>query len=227
MSTESQKAGLLRLLEKHTQQPPLPRAGNNKTFSCFNLGLKPKRKPDPLTVWLVHGAVFSARAHGEGSCGSMPVSVRLLRSHELIRTCLNRLCPSLWACLRSRLHRQTKPKPHEQRALLQWLHRSSCQSWTSSLNLGKGGRREGGDQLTVTTSSCITVLKVHGGWDHFSRGTYGRSLVFLHIKLLIRIFTIMYKVLHHYYDGRCSPESWSSLLASPPAENNEGAKALS
>lgn len=77
--------------------------GNYTEVSCFNLALKPKRKPDPLTVWLVDGAVFSAGAHGGGvgwgggggRCGSMPVSVRLLRSYELIRTCLNRVCPSL------------------------------------------------------------------------------------------------------------------------------------
>lgn len=43
--------------------------GNNKTVSSFNLGLKPKRKPDPLTVWLVDGAEFSAGAHGGGGGG--------------------------------------------------------------------------------------------------------------------------------------------------------------
>ncbi len=42
----------------------------------------------------------------------------------------------------------------------------------------------------------------------------------------IRIFTIIYNVLQHYYDNLCSPESWSSLLMSQLAENNRGACAL-
>ncbi len=37
---------------------------------------------------------------------------------------------------------------------------------------------------------------------------------------------IMYDVLQHYYDDRCSPESWSSLLTSLLAENNGGSCAL-
>ncbi len=36
----------------------------------------------------------------------------------------------------------------------------------------------------------------------------------------------MYDVLQHYYDERRGPESWSSLLTSPLAENNGGARAL-
>ncbi len=36
-----------------------------------------------------------------------------------------------------------------------------------------------------------------------------------------RIFTIIYDVLQHYYVERHSPESWSSLLTSPLAENGK------
>ncbi len=36
----------------------------------------------------------------------------------------------------------------------------------------------------------------------------------------------IYDVLQHYYDERCSPESWSLLLMSLLAENNRGARAL-
>ncbi len=51
---------------------------------------------------------------------------------------------------------------------------------------------------------------------------------FLHIRLIIRIFVIIYDVLQHHYDElRCSPESWSSLLTSLLAENNGGAKTQS
>lgn len=49
---------------------------NNKTVSSFNLGLKPKPKPDPLTVWLVDGAEFSAGARGGGG-GAMDPCPRL------------------------------------------------------------------------------------------------------------------------------------------------------
>ena len=55
--------------------------GNNKTVSCLNLGLKPKRKPDPLTVWLVDGAEFSAGARGGGAvdpCPRLSVSCGLM-----------------------------------------------------------------------------------------------------------------------------------------------------
>ncbi len=41
---------------------------------------------------------------------------------------------------------------------------------------------------------------------------------------IIRIFTIIYDVLWHYYEQQCSPESWSSSLISPLAENNWGKK---
>ncbi len=37
---------------------------------------------------------------------------------------------------------------------------------------------------------------------------------------------IIYDVLQHYYNNWCSPESWSSSLMSPLAENNRGACAL-
>ncbi len=33
---------------------------------------------------------------------------------------------------------------------------------------------------------------------------------------------IIYNVLQAYYEERCSPESWSSLLTSPLAENSRG-----
>ncbi len=36
----------------------------------------------------------------------------------------------------------------------------------------------------------------------------------------------IYNVLQHYYDNRHSPESWSLLLTSLPAENNGGERAL-
>ncbi len=52
------------------------------------------------------------------------------------------------------------------------------------------------------------------------------SLFFCTLSLIIKIFTIMYDVLQHYYDERCSPESWSSLLTSSLAENSRGAHAL-
>ncbi len=44
--------------------------------------------------------------------------------------------------------------------------------------------------------------------------------------LMIRIFTIMYNVLQHYYDKQCSPESWNLLLTSLLAEISQGACAL-
>ncbi len=50
--------------------------------------------------------------------------------------------------------------------------------------------------------------------------TLRRSSVFCSLSLIIRIFSIIYDVLQHYDDERCSPESWSSLLTSPLAENN-------
>ncbi len=37
---------------------------------------------------------------------------------------------------------------------------------------------------------------------------------------------IVYDVLQHYYDGRCSPESWSSLLESLLTYNNGGKEAF-
>ncbi len=43
--------------------------------------------------------------------------------------------------------------------------------------------------------------------------------------ILIRIFTIIYDVLQHYYDERRSPESWSLLLTSLLAENSGGLEA--
>ncbi len=46
---------------------------------------------------------------------------------------------------------------------------------------------------------------------------------FCTLSLIIRIYTIIYNVLLHYYDKHCGPESWSSLLTSPLAENNRGA----
>ncbi len=39
-------------------------------------------------------------------------------------------------------------------------------------------------------------------------------LFFCILSLIIRVFTIIYYVLQHYYDKPCSPESWSSLLTS-------------
>lgn len=48
----------------HTQQHPLPPAREDTVDSCFNLRLKPKLKPDPLTVWLVDVAMCGAGAHG-------------------------------------------------------------------------------------------------------------------------------------------------------------------
>ncbi len=51
------------------------------------------------------------------------------------------------------------------------------------------------------------------------------KFLFCTLSLIIRIFKIIYCVLWHYYDERCSPESWRSLLTSLLAENNrsEGA----
>ncbi len=49
---------------------------------------------------------------------------------------------------------------------------------------------------------------------------------FCTLRLLIRLFLIMYDVLQHYHDEWCHPESWSSVLASALAENNRGAWAL-
>lgn len=144
---------LQRLVKKHTLRAPISHIREQLNSFSFERST-PKRLSDPLTVWLVDSVVFYAGAHGwRGLCRSMSESVRLPWSHELIKTSLNRLCPSLWACLRSRPHKQTKPKPHAQRALQQWLHRSSCQSLTSSSNLGKDGE----EQLTVITRSCTTL----------------------------------------------------------------------
>ncbi len=56
--------------------------------------------------------------------------------------------------------------------------------------------------------------------------TWKRSSALCTLSLIIMIFTIKYNVLQLYYDKRCSPESWSSLLMSPlakTAENNKGA----
>ncbi len=44
--------------------------------------------------------------------------------------------------------------------------------------------------------------------------------------LIMRIFTIIYNILQRCYDERHNPESWSSLLTSPLAENNGGAGAF-
>ncbi len=41
-----------------------------------------------------------------------------------------------------------------------------------------------------------------------------QKFVFLHIKPYNKDFSIMYDVLHHFYDEPCSAESWSSLLTS-------------
>ncbi len=46
------------------------------------------------------------------------------------------------------------------------------------------------------------------------------------LSLIIRIFTVIYNVLRHYYDERCSHKSWSSLLTSLLAENNRGEEAF-
>ncbi len=46
------------------------------------------------------------------------------------------------------------------------------------------------------------------------------------LSLIVRIFTIIYNVLQHYCDERCSHESWSSLLTSLLVENNGGEKAF-
>ena len=54
------------LVEQHTQQHPLPHAREYTADSCFNLRLKPKLRPDPLTAWLVDVAMFSPGAHGGG-----------------------------------------------------------------------------------------------------------------------------------------------------------------
>ncbi len=54
-----------------------------------------------------------------------------------------------------------------------------------------------------------------------------KSLVFCTLSHIIRIVTIIYDVLQHYYDNRCSPESWSSLLTSLLDENNRRACAPS
>ncbi len=48
---------------------------------------------------------------------------------------------------------------------------------------------------------------------------------FCTLSLVTRIFTIIYNVLQHQNDKLCSPESWSSLLTSLPAENNRKAYA--
>ncbi len=37
---------------------------------------------------------------------------------------------------------------------------------------------------------------------------------------------IIYSVLQHYYDERCSPESWSLLLTSLLAEDNRGTQTV-
>ncbi len=37
---------------------------------------------------------------------------------------------------------------------------------------------------------------------------------FCTLSLIIRIFPIIFNVLHHFYDEQCSAESWSSLLMS-------------
>ncbi len=41
------------------------------------------------------------------------------------------------------------------------------------------------------------------------------------LSLKKRIFMIIYDVLQHYYDNRCSPESWSSLLTAQLADLNK------
>ncbi len=52
------------------------------------------------------------------------------------------------------------------------------------------------------------------------------KFVFLHFKPYNKGITIIYDALQHYYDSRCSPESWSSLLRQPLAKNSGGACAL-
>ncbi len=64
-------------------------------------------------------------------------------------------------------------------------------------------------------------------WDASGIKTFkGAVWFFGTLSLITRIFTNIFDVLQLYYDNRCSPESWSSLLTSPPAENNGGACAL-
>ncbi len=50
---------------------------------------------------------------------------------------------------------------------------------------------------------------------------FKKFVFFCTLNLIIRIFTIIYDVLQHYYDERCSPESWSLLLMSPLGETME------
>ncbi len=50
-----------------------------------------------------------------------------------------------------------------------------------------------------------------------------RSLFFCTLSLILRIFTIIYNVLQHYYEEWCCPEGWILLLVSPLAKNNRGA----
>ncbi len=52
-----------------------------------------------------------------------------------------------------------------------------------------------------------------------------RGSFFCTLSLTIRIFTIIYVVLQPFYAEWCSPESWSSLLTSPLAENNRDFRA--
>ncbi len=49
---------------------------------------------------------------------------------------------------------------------------------------------------------------------------------FCTLSLIIRIIPIIYDGLQRYYDERRHPESWSSLLTSPLAENRRGAWTL-
>ncbi len=47
-----------------------------------------------------------------------------------------------------------------------------------------------------------------GGQTHYE------GEVCLFFCLIIKIFTIIFDVLEHYYDKLCRPQSWSSLLTS-------------
>lgn len=97
-------------------------------------------------VCFVHGGVFSV-----GACGWRATGLCPYLSVSCGQTCLSRLCPSLSARLHSRPRKQTKPKPRAQRALQRWLRRSSCQSSTSSWNLGQ----DGVEKCKSMSNSCI------------------------------------------------------------------------
>ncbi len=80
----------------------------------------------------------------------------------------------------------------------------SCSFGRDILN-GLYRKREFFSNLAHTSTWIFLKEEVH----YFSFCTFS---------FIVRIFTIIYNVLQHYYDEPCSHKHWSSVLTSPPKQ---------